>query len=277
MTDAVSRPTSRHPGYAPGAASTHAPGRAASDPAAHLVAIASGKGGVGKTWFAITLAHALAQQRRKVLLFDADLGLANVDIQLGLTPTLDLADVIAGRASIAQAALRHQEGGFHILAGRSGSGMFSGLQPAMLERMLLELRQATAVFDVVLLDLGAGLEHSVRRMAAFADTLLVVATEEPTSLTDAYAVLKLHAADRADGDARVIVNQATSHGAGERTYATLRRACATFLGREPPFAGVVRRDDHVRDAIRRQTLLLTRHPTCAAATDVAQIGHELRV
>jgi flagellar biosynthesis protein FlhG len=245
--------------------------------AARLVAIASGKGGVGKTWFSITLAHALAQQGRKILLFDADLGLANVDIQLGLTPTLDLADVIAGRASIAQAAIRHKEGGFHILAGRSGSGMFSGLQPAMLERTLAELRQATADFDLVLLDLGAGLEHAVRRMAAFADTLLVLATEEPTSLTDAYAVLKLHAADRPGGDARVIVNQATSHGSGERTYATLRRACATFLGREPPLAGVVRRDDRVRDAIRRQALLLTRHPACAAATDVARIAEALQV
>ncbi len=117
----------------------------------------------------------------------------------------------------------------------------------------------------------------VRRMAAFADTLLVLATEEPTSLTDAYAVLKLHAADRPGGDARVIVNQATSQGAGERTYATLRRACATFLGREPPLAGVIRRDDRVRDAIRRQTLLLTRHPACAAATDVARIGRDLLV
>jgi flagellar biosynthesis protein FlhG len=240
-----------------------------------VIAIASGKGGVGKTWFAITLAHAMAQQGRGVLLFDADLGLANVDIQLGLTPGLDLADVIAGRASIAQAALRHQEGGFHILAGRSGSGMFSGLQPAALERTLTGLRQAAAGFDVVLLDLGAGLELQVRRMAAFADTVLVVATEEPTSLTDAYAVLKLHAADRAGGDARVIVNQASNHAAGERTYATLRRACATFLGREPPLAGVIRRDDRVRDAIRRQTLLLTRHPACAAATDVAQIGRNL--
>ena len=154
---------------------------------------------MGKTWFAITLAHALAQQGRRVLLFDADLGLANVDVQLGLTPALDLADVIAGRASIAQASLRHPEGGFQILAGRSGSGMVAGLAPAILERTLAGLRAATTPFDVVLLDLGAGLELPVRRMAAFADTLLVLLTEEPTSLTDAYAVLKLHAADRPGG------------------------------------------------------------------------------
>jgi flagellar biosynthesis protein FlhG len=277
MTDAMAPTLPPAVASASAPAPSQDPGTRPSAPAARLIAIASGKGGVGKTWFAITLAHAMAQQGRKILLFDADLGLANVDIQLGLTPGLDLADVIAGRASIAQAALRHQEGGFHILAGRSGSGMFSGLPQAALERTLTELRQATAGFDLVVLDLGAGLELQVRRMAAFADTLLVVATEEPTSLTDAYAVLKLHATDHAGSDARIIVNQAGSHAAGERTYATLRRACATFLGREPPLAGVIRRDERVRDAIRRQTLLLTRHPACAAATDVVRIGHSLRV
>lgn len=105
-------------------------------------------------------------------------------------------------------------------------------------------------------------------MSAWADTLLVVATDEPTSLTDAYAVLKLHAADRHEGDARVVVSLAATRSAGERTFATLQRACATFLGRSPRLAGVIRRDDRVRDAIRRQALLLTRHPACPAAADV---------
>jgi flagellar biosynthesis protein FlhG len=237
--------------------------------------IASGKGGVGKTWFAITLAHALARQGQRVLLFDADLGLANVDIQLGLTPEHDLAGVVAGRATLAEAVLHHADGGFDIVAGRSGSGALSALDPAVLERSLDALGKESAGYDVVLLDLGAGLDRAVRRMSAWADTLIVLATDEPTSLTDAYAVLKLHNSDRQQGDARVIVNQAATHQAGERTFATLQRACTTFLGRAPRLAGIIRRDDHVRDAIRRQTLLLARHPAAPAGLDVATVARTL--
>jgi flagellar biosynthesis protein FlhG len=240
-----------------------------------IVAVASGKGGVGKTWFSITLAHALARQGRRVLLFDADLGLANVDIQLGLTPKQDLGGFVAGRATMAEATLHHADGGFDIVAGRSGSGALSALEPAELERVLVALRQHASHYDAVLLDLGAGIDRSVRRMSAWADTLLVVATDEPTSLTDAYAVLKLHAADRPDGDARLVVNLAATRSAGERTFATLQRACTTFLGRSPRLAGVIRRNDRVRDAIRRQTPLLTRHPASPAAVDVEAAASSL--
>ena len=222
----------------------------------------------------MTLSRALVQVGRSVLLFDGDLGLANVDIQLGLMPEHDLMSVIAGRRSIADSAIPYEAGGFSVLAGRSGSGALSTLEPDALDRLLALLAEETSVTDVVI-DLGAGLDRAVRRMASVANTLLVVATEEPTSLTDAYAVLKLAEADRPRGDVRIVVNQASTVAAGERTYATLARASSKFLGRQPPLAGIIRRDEKVRDAIRRQVLLQFRHPNTPAAQDVERLASTL--
>ena len=239
-----------------------------------IVAVASGKGGVGKTWLAITLAHALARGGGRVLLFDGDLGLANVDIQLGLVPAHDIGGVIAGRIALGE-AVAHHPGGFDILAGRSGSGALAALDDAGLDAVLAALRAAAGAYDHVVLDLGAGIERTTRRLSGFADLLLVVATGEPTSLTDAYAVLKLHQADAAPAEARIVVNQAATPAEGERTYATLSRASAAFLGHTPKLAGIIRRDERVRDAIRRQTLLLQRHPNAVAAADVERLAQAL--
>ena len=253
----------------------HPSSQARPDRAGRCIAVASGKGGVGKTWFAITLAHAMARNGLRVLLFDADLGLANVDIQLGLMPALDLGSVVSGAATLPDAIAGFAPGGFDVVAGRSGSGSLAALDPTALEGVLSALASAAAQYDVVLLDLSAGVDPAVRRMASWADTLLVVATEEPTSLTDAYATVKLHATDRPGGDARLVVNLCSTPAAGERTAATLIRACHAFLGRTPPLLGTIRRDAHVQDAIRRQSLLLTRHPNCPASLDIEQIASRI--
>jgi flagellar biosynthesis protein FlhG len=237
-----------------------------------FIAIASGKGGVGKTWLAITLSHALVRMGRRVLLFDADLGLANVDVQLGLVPRTDLSSIISGRTNVAGAVTRHAETGLDVLVGLSGSGPLANLPVASLDLLLAKVRAETGGYDAVLLDLGSGVDRVVRRIAAWADMLLVVATDEPTSLTDAYALVKLQTLDQPDGNVRIVINQAQSAAAGLQTYATLRRACMTFLHREPPLAGLIRLDPKVRDTIRRQTSLLSRHPNSTAAQDVEALA-----
>ncbi|MBP0494492.1 AAA family ATPase [Pararoseomonas indoligenes] len=234
-----------------------------------LIGIASGKGGVGKTVLAIGLAQALARAGRRVLLADGDLGLANVDVQLGLEARHDLMSVLAGDVTLGEAALR-VEAGFEVLPGRSGSGALAALDPGWIDRFLGLLRAAPQ--DDVVLDIGAGLDPVPRRLGAGCDALLVVATDEPTSLTDAYAVLKLLRRDAPATEARVAVNMAADSAAGARTHAALDRACRGFLGRGVPLAGVVRRDPKVRDAIRHQAPLLTRHPGCPAARDLETLA-----
>jgi flagellar biosynthesis protein FlhG len=241
-----------------------------------VIAVASGKGGVGKTWFSITLAQALAQGGAQVLLLDGDVGLANADVQLGLDPRRDLADVLLGHVSLAEAALT-LPAGFALLPGRSGSGALAALDAGLCDRLLALLVEARGQYAITVLDLGAGLDPLLRRLAAAADTLLVLATDEPTSLTDAYAVLKLHRRDAPSADARLVVNQAADRPNGERTWTTLNKACESFLGTGVPLAGVVRRDPKVPEAIRRQTPLLTRHPNSPAAEDVALLAHGLLV
>ena len=259
---------------------TLAPASAPPVPAAgirgrNMIAVASGKGGVGKTWFAITLAHALARRGMHTLLFDADLGLANVDIQLGLMPKHDLGNVISGRLTLNQAAARLEETGFDIIAGRSGSGSLANIPTSRLHGLGEDLVLLATSYDKVILDLGAGVERTVRNFTRNVGMCIVVATDEPTSLTDAYAFIKVTHMERPDADIRVVINMANSTREGDRTYVTLRKACEGFLKFTPPLLGLIRRDPKVREAIRSQTSLLTRYPNSEAAVDVEAVAENL--
>lgn len=241
----------------------------------HILAIASGKGGVGKTWCAISLSHALARHGQRVLLFDGDLGLANVDIQLGLMPKADLGSVISGKITLNQALLTFSEGGFDVIAGRSGSGALANVPLSRLQLLGDDLALLSSHYDRVVVDLGAGVERTVRVLTQNAATILVVTTDEPTALTDAYAFIKVTHMERPGADMRVIVNMANSTREGERIYSTLLKACEGFLKISPPLAGVIRRDIKVRDAIRNQTPILTRSPNSEAAADIEAVVERL--
>ncbi|MBL6864116.1 MAG: P-loop NTPase [Rhodospirillales bacterium] len=239
------------------------------------IAIASGKGGVGKTWLSITLCHALANKGKKVLLFDGDLGLANVDIQLGLMPKHDLGGVLAGRLPLNQATTAYSDGGFDIIAGRSGSGNLADIATSRLRSLSEDITLLSASYDQVVFDLGAGVERTVRSLANQVDVVFVVTTDEPTALTDAYAFMKLTHIERPNLELKVIVNMANSTKEGERTYNTILKACEGFLKFSPALAGVVRRDTKVRETIRNQTSILVRFPNTEAANDVRIIVDKL--
>lgn len=244
-------------------------------PTNNILAIASGKGGVGKTWLAVTLSHLFARSGRHVLLFDGDIGLANVDIQLGLTPKRDLSGVISGKHTLTEAITHYDEGGFDIVAGRSGSATLAILPIDKLKQLGNQLIDIQKNYDLVVIDLGAGIEQHVQYLASLASRCIVVATDEPTSLTDAYAFIKILQSTAHPPEMLAVINQAATQKEGEATYHTLNKACMNFLKLSLPLLGVVRRDNKVRDSIRSQKSLLIRAPHSTAATDAAVMSIKL--
>lgn len=241
----------------------------------NLITVASGKGGVGKTFMAITLAHAMARAGKKILLFDGDVGLANVDIQLGLMPTRDLASVISGDISLADAAFTYEEGGFDIIAGRSGSGSLGTLDPQSLLRVHEDLVTLGEQYDFIILDLGAGIDSAVRTLASAPGPKLVVTTADPTSLTDAYAFIKVISQQQKNANIHIVVNMARSRSDGKKIYEKLKTACLNFLKLEPTMAGIIRQDDKVSASIRAQTALLSRYPTSEVASEFETLAHKV--
>lgn len=185
----------------------------------NMIAVASGKGGVGKTWFSITLAHALSGFKQKTLLFDGDLGLANIDIQLGLMVKYDLGSVIAGKLTLNQVIHHCEKGNFDIIAGRSGSAGLASMPVGRLQILGEDLSLLASSYNKIILDMGAGVEKPVRILSGLAEKIIVVCTDEPTSLTDAYAFIKIMSMQYPKCDINVVVNQANSIREGQRTYA----------------------------------------------------------
>lgn len=241
----------------------------------HLIAVASGKGGVGKTWLSVTLSHLLARSGRRVLLVDGDIGLANVDVQIGITPKYDLSSVLSGRHSLGEAVTHYDEGGFDIIAGRSGSTSLASMPVEKLHTIADTLMEMGKSYDFVFLDLGAGIDQNVQYLASLAARCLVIVTDEPTSLTDAYAFIKIAQSGKSQPEIGVVVNQAATQKEGEVTYGALNKACMNFLNLSPQLMGIIRRDNKVKESIRHQKSLLIRAPHSTAATDAAALSIKL--
>lgn len=251
---------------------------------ARIAAITSGKGGVGKTFVAANLACALAKRGERVLVLDADLGLANLDVVLNIFPKVTLHDVFTGKVELDEAILP-APGGFSVLLAGSGLVEYSRLTPEVRERLFDVIDQVAPRFDRILLDTGAGISDVVLYTVSLADQVIVVATPEPTSMTDAYATIKVLAVQQQRRTIRLIVNQATRLGEGRAIRSQLQQVVDRFVSPTLPadeanmkidLLGEVRSDNAVRDAVRRRQLLMETLPGSEAAKGILAIADRLR-
>lgn len=233
----------------------------AAAPPPSILAITSGKGGVGKTFVSANLAAALARSGRRVLVLDADLGLANLDVVLNLFPKVTLHDVFTGQASLREAVLP-APGGFSVLLAGSGMVEYSRMTPEVRDKLLQVIQDVTPQYDHVLMDTGAGISDVVLYTVSLAGQVLVVATPEPTSLTDAYATIKVLASTQGRRRISLLVNQTRKPGEGRQVRAQLQQVVDRYVN--PTLANPVRlellgevpADPAVRDAVLRRQLLL---------------------
>ncbi len=235
-----------------------------------IITVASGKGGTGKTWFAASLAQALARGRR-VLLVDADWGLANADVQLGTMAPVDL-PVDGPVEALVRCIKPVGATGVHLLAGASGSGRLADLEPRARLALADKVKAIARAYDWTVIDLAAGAERVLRDWWRLGRRRVLVVTPDPGALTDAYAFLKLA---HADGDARraeVVVNRAPSRTSGDATAAKLERAVGHFLKLPLTPRGVLLEDPRVTAAIRAQQPFLARYPGTATTLTLEHLA-----
>lgn len=250
-------------------------------PLGKVLAVTSGKGGVGKTFVSANLAAALAKRGMRVLVLDADLGLANLDVVLNLYPKVTLHDVFTGKAKLEDAIVR-APGGFSVLLAGSGMVEYSRLTPEVRDDFLRIMGGLVPHYDIVLLDTGAGISDVVLFAVSLASEVIVVATPEPTSLTDAYATIKVLAGQQKRHTIRMVINQTARLGDGRAITVQLQQVLDRFVATDPSKAvklvhmGDIPADPMVRQAIMRRQLLTVSSPGCPASLAVAQLAGKVQ-
>ncbi len=238
------------------------------------IAVASGKGGVGKTMLSANLACWLALENQRVLVFDADLGLANMDIALGLEPKTTLKNVIREGLPV-ESAITEGPAGMHLLAGGSGIEELIGMGGIRLENLLTQITGLAESYDFLIIDAAAGVHNPVVSCIAAADEACIVCTPEPSSLIDAYAVIKQLNQIKPRAEVAVIVNMADTQRHGIMVFERLKMITGQYLSVQLRFAGAVRRDDSFIACSRQRQLVLLAHPTAPSARDVEDAASQL--
>ena len=242
------------------------------------LAIMSGKGGVGKSNISLNLGYTLAARGYPLLLMDCDLGLANLDVLLGITTDENLQDVLLRGSDVKEAIIPLNKGTakpFDVLPAASGVPELTDMNSDMRDLLIKRLEPTLSEYEIVLMDLGAGIHGTVQSFAAMAAVRVVVLTPEPTALTDAYALIKVLGQELGIKDFLVIVNDVADKKEEEMTFKRLEMACQKFLGVNPVLLGSVRHDSKMHQAVIKQKPLVELFPDANASKDIAILAERL--
>ena len=241
--------------------------------------VLSGKGGVGKSNLALNLCYCLHQLGNTVLLMDSDMGLANIDVLLGISPDGDIQDIFLENKSPSDILVPIGPSGtegFDLLPANSGMAAFADLEAEARNLLREKLNPLADRYDFFALDVGAGISPTALSFGAMTTVRVVVITPEPTSLTDSYALMKVLSATHDITNFHLLVNQVESHAEGKQTYNRLALVCERFLGFRPEYLGPVRSDRMVTESVRKQKPFSQVNPKSPASEDCMKIAEKLR-
>ncbi len=231
---------------------------------AQVIAIASGKGGTGKTNVAANLAICLMASRKDVLLIDADLGLANLDVVMNVKVRHTLAQVIDGKKNIDE-IIQRGPAGLKMICGASGLARIADLTDFERQRIVQQFSELENKADIIIIDTGAGISQNVLGFCESAQRTVVVVTPEPTSITDAYALIKRLSQEHSGTKISLLVNMAESRADAKKVYQRLAGVAGRFLSTTVYDAGYILRDEHVRQAVSQRQPVTLAYPRCQAS------------
>lgn len=239
-----------------------------------VIAIASGKGGVGKTNVAVNLGMALQRKNKKVLLVDVDLGTANIDVLLGLTPKYHLGHLLNGEKELTEIIIDGPEG-LDILPGTSGIEEFLDISRRQVERLRLLSFQLEYSYDIILVDISAGVHSSNINFISICDEVIVVLVPEPTAIMDAYSLVKILHNHQYDGKINLLINQLNSRQEGKGILERMSKVIREYLGIEAEIVGYIPFDNNLRQAVKKQKALLELYPGSRAGQAFDEVAEML--
>ncbi|WP_317931700.1 MinD/ParA family protein [Halioxenophilus sp. WMMB6] len=239
-----------------------------------VVAVTGGKGGVGKSNLSVNISIALAEMQRRVVLLDADLGLANCDVLLGIKSTRNLADVLSGACDLRD-VLVDGPGGIKVVPASSGVQQMTQLNAQQHAALINAFSSLDQQLDVLVIDTAAGISDTVVSFVTASHEVVVVVCDEPSSITDAYALIKLLSTEYHQTRFRVVANMTRTLTEGQNLFNKLQMVCDRFLDVTLQYIGQIPFDENVRKAVQKQTPLLTYAPRSRAAQAIRSIAQKV--